>query len=278
VESSRAKAVLAGVFDRAAATYDQVGVPFFTPAGAALVAAADLRPGERVLDVGCGRGSSLLPAAEAVGPAGRVTGLDLAPGMVAAARAEAERRGLRHVEVRVGDAEDPDLPPGSVDAVLAGLVLFFLPDPAAAVRRYARLLRPGGRLAVSTFAESTPQDEAAYRRLLSGVLALLPPAPEPGPDDPPPPERRLRTRESLLDLVGGAGFTDVRFVERDFPVEFDTPRRLWDWAWSHGMRGLLESVPADRLDEARAAFLAAAEDVRSLTYRVRFTTALTSSG
>jgi SAM-dependent methyltransferase len=176
----------------------------------------------------------------------------------------------------VGDAERPDLPPGSVDVVLAGLLLFFLPDPAAAVRRYAELLRPGGRFAASTFLAETEEDRAVQQRLLGGVLALLPPGPEPGPDDPPPPERRLRTRESLVELLEPAGFTGIRFTERDFPVRFDRPERHWDWAWSHGMRVLFESVPADRLDEARSAFLAAAAGVPEHTYRIRFTVATRS--
>lgn len=268
------KAAIAGVFDRAAATYDQVGVPFFGPAGAELVSVAAPRPGERLLDVGCGRGASLLPAAAAVGPAGLAVGVDLAPAMVAAATAGAA--GLPQVRVHLGDAEDPvvpELPDGSVDLVLAGLVLFFLPDPAAAVRRYAALLHPGGRLAVSTFAESLPVDEAAFRTLLAGVLPLLPAAPPADPDRPPP-ERRLRTRGSLVELLEPAGFTGLRFVERDHPVVFDSPQQHWAWARSHGMRSLFEAVPPERADEAREAFLAAAAQVDRFTYRVRFTVAV----
>lgn len=267
------KAAIAGVFDRAAATYDQVGVPFFGPAGAELVSVAAPRPGERLLDVGCGRGASLLPAAVAVGPAGLAVGVDLAPAMVAAAAAATV--GLPQVRVHLGDAEDPtvpELPDGSVDLVLAGLVLFFLPDPAAAVRRYATLLHPGGRLAVSTFAESTAGDEAAYRALLAGVLPLLPPA-APRQSDRPPPDRRLRTRRSMVELLQPAGYTSLRFVERDYPVVFDSPERHWAWAWSHGLRSLFEAVPGERADEAREAFLTAAAQVHRITYRVRFTVA-----
>jgi ubiquinone/menaquinone biosynthesis C-methylase UbiE len=244
-----AKAAIAGVFDRAAPAYDRVGVDFFVPVGAELVAAAGVRRGDRVLDVGCGRGASLLPAAAAAGPEGTRPGSTWHPAWSLAA-AEAERRGLSTVTVAVGDAEDPPVPAGSVDVVLAGLVLFFLPDAPSAARRYAKLLRPGGRLAVSTFAESTDADEAAYRRLLAGVLPLLPPVSPAAPDDLPPPERRLRSRESLAALLEPAGFTGLRFLERDFEVVFDRPERHWEWAWSHGMRALLERVPPDRLDEA----------------------------
>jgi SAM-dependent methyltransferase len=79
------------VFDEAAADYDQLGVEFFTPMGAAPAAAAGIAPGDHVLDVGCGRGAVLFPAAEAAGRSGRVTGIDRAPAMVALTSADADR-------------------------------------------------------------------------------------------------------------------------------------------------------------------------------------------
>ncbi len=115
------------VFEQAATSYDRTGVSFFGPFGAELVRRAGIRPGERVLDVGCGRGAVLFPAAQATGPTGQVTGIDLAPAMVALTAEEVTRAGLTHVDVRVGDAQQPDFPEGSFDAVLAGLVVFLLP-------------------------------------------------------------------------------------------------------------------------------------------------------
>lgn len=146
------KARVAGVFDRASDSYDRVDVDYFGVFGQRLVEIAKIAPGERVLDVGCGRGAALFPAARAVGPTGNVIGIDLAPGMVARTRAEAAEQGLSRVTVRVGDATDHEY-----DAVLSAFVLFFLPDLKPVLRRYLDALRPGGRVAISWWGEDDPR-------------------------------------------------------------------------------------------------------------------------
>jgi ubiquinone/menaquinone biosynthesis C-methylase UbiE len=107
------------------------------------LALAALRPGERVLIPGCGTGLDFEHLPDGV----RVVAGDVAPGMVRAARARAESLGL-DAEVGALDAHRLDLPDGSVDAVLLHLLLAVVPDPEAAIREAARVLRPGGRVAV----------------------------------------------------------------------------------------------------------------------------------
>ena len=275
------KSFIAGVFDRASGTYEQIGVAFFDVVGAALARVADVRPGDRVLDVGCGRGSSLLPVAAVVGPAGFVTGIDLAPGMVEAARAEIARRGVANAAVQVGDAEAPSFPDGSFDALLAGLVLFFLPDAGSAVTRYARLLRPGGRLALSTFTERSAAERSLLERIKAALTPFLPEPGGPPPSEPgaPPPEARLRSRESLVDVLSRGGFGQIAFTEQTVHVTLAGPEQYWDWMWSHGGRALLEQVPHGQTDAARAAFCAAVADRRGpdgtirVDYGIRLTTA-----
>jgi len=133
---------IAGVFDRAADSYDDVGVPWFGPIAQGLVEELDVRAGERVLDLGCGRGAALPPLARAAGSTGRALGLDLAPRMVE--RTARDARDLPQLEVRVGDACAPDVEQQAYDVVSCCLVLFFLPDPAAAVRAWVPALAPGG--------------------------------------------------------------------------------------------------------------------------------------
>lgn len=236
-------------FDAAAGTYDQVGVDFFSPFGAELVRRAGVRAGERVLDVGCGRGAVLFPAARAVGPDGHVTGTDAAPSMVELTGADAARQGLRQVTVEVGDAQDPAFPPGSFDVVTAGLVLFFLPDPHAALRAYGRLLRPGGRVALSTFAAQEPDLGRALRAFASHVPgeAQRPPARDP----------MFGSAEATVAAVADAGFRDVTCTEFSVVSRFRDQEHWLAWCWSHGARAVLRQIPPDRLPAATAEAFAA---------------------
>ncbi|MCD0448574.1 methyltransferase domain-containing protein [Actinocorallia sp. API 0066] len=265
MNASEAKAAVAALFDKTAESYEELGVEYFAPMGRALVERAGVAPGERVLDVGCGRGHVLFPAAAAAGPRGTVVGTDLAPGMVArTAEAAAD---LPWVSVALGDAAEPDFPDGTFDVVLAGLVLFFLPVPEEALAAYTRVLRPGGRLAFSTFARHDP----VFGGTVKALAALCPPGQGERPADRFEKPEEIR---ALLTLWEAVEITEV-------PVEtrFSDLDHVWRWLWTHGMRGLLESIPTERLDEAReAAYAALSPAVEGeevvLRTRLRVTTAV----
>jgi SAM-dependent methyltransferase len=267
-EGQPGKAAIAGVFDRSAAEYDRIG-DFFTPVGRDLVSATGVRTGESVLDVGCGRGAALFAAADAVGPSGRVIGIDLAEQMVALTAAEAAP--LEQVSVLVGDAERPEFPDGRFDVILAALVLFLLPDPATALRRYAALLAPGGRLAFSTFGRPDANFEAAMRVLGSFVPGGLPPRPErQGPFGSP---------TTITALLADHGFAAPDISEQSYVTRFRDSDEWLSWVWSHGGRATLERVPAARLDEATSAAREAFEPARTdagdyaMRTEIRFTVA-----
>jgi ubiquinone/menaquinone biosynthesis C-methylase UbiE len=241
------KQYVAGIFDRLADTYDNVGVDYFTVFGRRLVELTGLRPGERVLDAGCGRGAATFAAADAVGQDGRVTAIDIAPEMVARTAADARERGYPRVEVVVGDAESPPPPAGSgtYDAVVSSLVLFFLPDPSAALRAYRALLPDeGGRLGLTTF---PPQPDSAWGQVARAIERHLPGGgtatrPDTGP---------LSSPDALAKALRESGFRDVTQTTEPYGTAFRDLDHWWRWAWSQGQRAALERVPPDELDAFR---------------------------
>lgn len=240
-EPDQRKRLIADVFDRAADTYESVGVDFFTRFARHLVSLAGLRPGDVVLDAGCGRGAATFAAAEAVGERGRVEAIDLAPAMVALLSAAAPP----NVTATVGDAESPEFAEGSFDAVLSAFVIFFLPDPGRALRSYRSLLRPGGTLALSTFGGPVT---GAWAEVGNVIQRYLPEAPAGArPDESP-----VAKPEGLAAALAEAGFGDVRQTTEEHEVVFRDLDQWWAWVWSHGQRGPLERVPADRLDDLKA--------------------------
>ncbi|MFN8016653.1 MAG: methyltransferase domain-containing protein [Acidimicrobiales bacterium] len=237
-EHLAAKAMLADVFSASAPSYDQV-IDFFGPFGSALVAAADLPRGATVLDVACGRGACLYPALEAVGPEGRVLGVDLAAGMVEHLAAELAAAGVANAEVQVGDAEHLDLESSSIDAVTAGFVIFFCPDPDRVLAEMARVLRPRGVVALSIFDGDTP---SKWLREVGAELF--------GPTDARPSEAFDRA-DVLEAALAHAGFTDVTGIDVIEPVRFSSLEQLEAWHRSHFARLLLEALTPEQLEVYR---------------------------
>jgi ubiquinone/menaquinone biosynthesis C-methylase UbiE len=241
------------VFSDVADSYDQVDVDFFAQFGRRLVALAGLKPGWRVLDIGTGRGAVLFPAADAVVPGGgEVLGIDIAQGMVDATAAEIQRRGLERVYLQVLDAQTlPGLPERAYDAILSGLSAFFLPDPHAGARRWFELLRPGGRLALSSFAGEDFRFKPAHE-------ALAPFLPE-GPPPKPPGLSTFENSDVLHEMLRAAGFTEIGSVEREHTTVFRSPAHWWQWQGSHGGRATLNLIKPEQMEAAGAAARAALE-------------------
>jgi arsenite methyltransferase len=160
-------------------------------------AVADLHEGETVLDLGSGAGADVLISARRVGPTGRAIGLDMTDEMLELARSNAARAGVENVEFLKGYLEDMPLPDASVDVVISNCVINLSGDKPRVISEAARVLRPGGRFAVSDVIADSDMDErtradmAAWTGCIAGAL----------------------TEEEFREALQSSGFEEVEVQE-----------------------------------------------------------------
>lgn len=232
------KEQVAGVFGRAAPTYDRSGR--FAYYGCRLVEAVGLAEGARVLDVAAGRGAILFPAAERVGVAGKVTGIDLSEPMVKLTAAEIGRRGLSQAEMLCLDADRLPFEPASFDAVFCGFCIQYFSDVGQTLSAYRGMLRQSGVLAVSTWGEADPRWAGLHKLRRSYGIG----------EGQSMGGRRLRQPADVESIVRKSGFEPVEVWTEEAEFAFASENDWWDDLWSSGPRGALERLDA----ETRARF------------------------
>ncbi len=259
-----------GVYSRGSVTYGRVG--YFLQSGQRLIAHAGIEPDATILDAATGRGAVLFPAAERVGPGGQVVGVDLAEGMVRETAADARERGLENVEIRQMDTEHLDFQDATFDCVTCGFALFFFPRVDRVLAEFARVLKPGGTVAVcGPSQEEHPIHDSGSSRIFWDLL------PEYGQQSPrvleqwkrnadnaqgteqlPWIERQARgslswpTRDELRETMHDVGFIDIRFVTEEVESVAEDEEEWWTWQWSHMPRATLEKMEPDLVERFKA--------------------------
>jgi SAM-dependent methyltransferase len=183
-----------------------------------LVDLAGVEPGDRVLDVAAGYGEPALTAARRVGADGHVVATDIAAEMIEFGRERAAVAGLGNIEFIESDAASLDFPPESFDAALSSWGIIFEPDGEAAAARVRGFLKPGARMAISSWGspERVPFLAVPMRTAMERLQVPPPPPGTPGPLSRPTPD-------AIRSLLEGGGFSDVEVEELDVSFEWESP-------------------------------------------------------
>ncbi|MDQ7781715.1 MAG: arsenite methyltransferase [Desulfomonilaceae bacterium] len=192
-------------------------------------AIAALRPGEIVLDLGSGAGFDSFLAAKQVGETGRVIGVDMTPEMVGKARDLAGTEGYSNVEFRLGEIENLPVADSSVDVIMSNCVINLSPDKRRVFREAFRVLRPGGRVAVSDVVATAPlpeslrSDLALYSSCVSGAATIT----------------------DLEGMLHESGFQDIRIRSKDGSREF-----IREWAPGRNIEDYIVSAVIEAVKPA----------------------------
>ncbi len=247
-EMNDVKAIAALTYNTAADLYDAPALSFWGRIGRRTVQQLSPPPGARVLDACCGSGASAIPAAIAVGPNGRVLGVDLAENLLRLGRSKAAQLGLSHTEFRSGDIEALDPSRETFDAVICVLGIFFLPDMSAGLRQLWRFVRPGGQMAITTWGP---------RVLEPGSSAFWLAVRDERPDlyKGYNPWDRINEPAALAAMLIEGGVHTAKIAAESDVQPLNSPEDFWTIVLGSGYRSVIEQLEDASRERVRRATL-----------------------
>lgn len=256
-------------YDAASRAYEDASRDYWQYLSTRTVDRVQLRAGERVLDVPCGTGPSLVAAAERVGPTGRVVGVDYADQMLAIAREKVRSLRLDNVEIHIGDMTSIAPPDEPFDAVVCVLGVFFADDMPGLIRSFRELVRsPGGRIAVTVFGEQVfePMRDVfieAVRELDSELEVVQP-------------WQRTQTASLLRGIFEDAGISDVTIETDDDKLALPSAEEWWRIVMGSGLRRTVAALGEEKSAAVRRRCDAHIEEhgVNELVMRSRYAVAV----
>ncbi|MFW9880719.1 MAG: class I SAM-dependent methyltransferase [Candidatus Thorarchaeota archaeon] len=246
MNNNNIKKEIAEVFTRAAPTYDQVGFRISDYFGKRLVEFTEIPKGAKVLDVASGRGGSLFPISNLVGPQGLVIGIDIAEGMVQKTTEEIIKRGVSNAKMMRMDAENLEFQDNTFDIAIYGFCIYFFPQYEIALKESYRVLKPNGKIGFSTPLRGT-FDEIKW---LNDLFAkFLPKNIENNGKEEEPNGPDFNTMEGMKKILLKIGFKDVhnKLDEKEFICE--NVDELWKGLWSQFTRRELETFSSEKLQK-----------------------------
>ncbi|MDP2178490.1 class I SAM-dependent methyltransferase [Methylicorpusculum sp.] len=243
-ELNEVKAKVAATYDAASDLFDHPANTFWDRFGRDTINRLDLKPGNLVLDVCCGSGASALPAAEQVGDTGHVIGIDLAEKLLNLASAKAKIKSLNNVEFRRGDMLNTGFDDASFDAVVCVFGIFFVPDISVAIRELWRVLRPGGKLAITTWGSDF--FEPANTVFWNSVRDVRPDLYKGfNPWD------RISEPSTLSAILNEGGVPDPWVIAEPGTHPVASPEDWWTTLLGSGYRGIIDQMEPEMVEYVR---------------------------
>ena len=228
-------------FDTVAAGYDHPSLSFFPETAKRLVEHLQLNPTDNLLDVCTGTGCVALTAAEKL-TQGKVTGIDLSSGMLQQAKTKASERNLSNIEFKQMDLDHLELEQGSFDVATSSFGLFFLEDMTNALSNIASTVKPGGKVAITTFAGEafSPMADIFLKRFEST-----------GREVPPLSWKRLATKKLITEQFNAVNISKVEIHHEPLGYQMQDPQMWWDVVWNAGWRALLNQMSEQEQEKFR---------------------------
>jgi ubiquinone/menaquinone biosynthesis C-methylase UbiE len=235
-------------YNAAADLYDAPPLSFWNYFGRRTIELLSLPTGSRVLDVCCGAGASALPAAQSIGPTGKVIGVDLSQKLLELAWTKATQRHLANIDFELGDMLSLRFPNESFDAVVCVFGIFFVPDMDAAVRELWRCVRPGGQLAVTTWGPNFFEPaNGAFWRSIKEVRPDLHKSFNPWD--------RISDPVSLEKILNGGGVQAATITAENGLHPINSPEDWWTIVSGSGYRGTIEQLSRSERESVKEANL-----------------------
>jgi len=241
MNSKEMKEFFKKTFDAVSSGYDNRAMRFFTEAANHLADKLNLCGDEKILDTATGTGWVASALAKKL-PRGQVTAIDLSEGMLAQARQKVQALGLKNVEFFSMDMTEMDFPDNRFDAATGAFCIFFINDMERQLAHMASKIKPGGKVAVTTFYDT------AFSPLDDAFLSL---AESYGAEFPTKAWKKTATPEQCVTLFEKAGLKEASCEKRDQGYYLESPEQWWQIVWNGGFRGLVEQIPPEQRETFR---------------------------
>ena len=245
------KAMIQKGFDTVATGYDHPSLPFFPETAKRMIKHLQLSHDQNLLDVCTGTGVVALTAAEKL-IRGKVTGIDLSSGMLQQAKNKASDKALNNIEFLQMDLEQLTFPVASFDVATSSFGLFFLEDMTKGLTKIAAAVKPGGKVAISTFTGEAfaPMSDVFIKRYESF-----------GKEVPPLSWKRLATKELIEEQFSAVGIDKVSVFHEPLGYQMTSAQMWWDIVWNAGWRSLLNQLSEQQLVDFKEAHMNEIEEI-----------------